>query len=336
MKTVYFRADMNNVIATGHMMRCLSIADQLRIVGGKAVFILADENACELLKTRGYEYIVLNSEWNDLEFELPKMVEVIDYYKIKHLLIDSYFATELYLSELSKLANVVYIDDMNRTDLRVNTIISYAVYSDTDFYKKHYDTSRINLLIGTDYAPLRSAFCSIPERRIKEHIENVLILSGGTDPYNTISECIDALCESSKKRIHAICGRYSDQADYLKNRFRKYNNVCILESVNNIEEYMLQADLCISAAGTTLYELCACGTPTLSYVIADNQIDNAKGFDKKGIIPCIGDKRDKNGIDSIKEEIGKMESFTVRKDISTKMRKLIDGRGCERIIKDSF
>lgn len=38
-----------------------------------------------------------------------------------------------------------------------------------------------------------------------------------------------------------------------------------------MSELMQQCDMAVSAAGSTLYELCACGMPTITYVLADNQ-----------------------------------------------------------------
>ena len=64
---VYIRVDMNEQIATGHMMRCLSIADALRDLGEQVTFILADEQAINLLKQRGYDAIVLHTQWNDMD-----------------------------------------------------------------------------------------------------------------------------------------------------------------------------------------------------------------------------------------------------------------------------
>ena len=111
-------------------------------------------------------------------------------------------------------------------------------------------------------------------------------------------------------------------------------NIHIHETVDNIEVYMQEADICISAAGTTLYELCACGTPTLSYILADNQIDNARGFDEKGLIPYLGDVRKHDIGICVQEALNQLEDAGSRKDISEKMRMLIDGKGCYRIIKE--
>lgn len=332
MNNIYFRVDMNSQIATGHMMRCLSIADEVREQGGEAIFITADENACELLTERGFDYIVLNTKWDKMEEELPKLENIINEKKIKKLIIDSYYATGKYLNVVDNWTKILYIDDLNRKDLQVNTILSYPVYADENFYKKYYLEDKVKLLIGADYTPLRRVFKDVPDKKIRKNIERVLILSGGSDPYDTIKQCINVLIENNIREIYAIYGRYSDRVDTIKNTYKNEQRVHVYESVDNIEKYMQEADLCISASGTTLYELCACGTPTLSYILADNQIDNALGFDKKGIIPCLGDVRKENIANRISEELEKMKSEVNRKDLSEKMKSVVDGQGCRRIV----
>ena len=125
---VYIRVDMNEQIATGHMMRCLSIADALRDLGEQVTFILADEQAINLLKQRGYDAIVLHTQWNDMDGELQGLSQMIQNEQIEKLLIDSYLVTPQYLAKLSESVKTVYIDDMNLFDYPVGAIICYANY----------------------------------------------------------------------------------------------------------------------------------------------------------------------------------------------------------------
>ena len=94
---------------------------------------------------------------------------------------------------------------------------------------------------------------------------------------------------------------------------------------------MLKADFCVSAAGSTLYELCACGTPTVSYVLADNQIDHASKFSEKHLIPCLGDIRKKTIEDELQNKIILFKDYTYRKEISERMQLVVDGNGAIRI-----
>jgi spore coat polysaccharide biosynthesis predicted glycosyltransferase SpsG len=69
---------------------------------------------------------------------------------------------------------------------------------------------------------------------------------------------------------------------------QKNRNVVLHENVSKMSEIMLRSDISISAGGSTLYELCACGTPTLGMVIADNQIEIVDMLSAEGYITNIG------------------------------------------------
>lgn len=58
--------------------------------------------------------------------------------------------------------------------------------------------------------------------------------------------------------------------------------------LSDIENYMQMADLAISIGGTTLYELCTRGTPTICYIFTDNQMDNAMSFAYDDMMEYVG------------------------------------------------
>lgn len=331
MDKIYFRADMNQTVATGHIMRCLSIADGLKEIGVESVFISADNNSKELVNNRGYEVIILNTDWQDMEGEIGDIRNIIKRNEIKTLIIDSYYATKKYLEEVTKLTRTIYIDDFNRSNLCVDAILAYTVYADEERYKNLYKQCKTGFLIGTDYVPMRKDFRNIPRRIINKDINNILVLSGGSDSYNIIEKCIDELYDEKYESIIGICGKFYKDTDRLRQKYEKKNNIIIFENVSNIKEMMLKADFCVSAAGSTLYELCACGTPTVSYVLADNQIDHASKFSEKHLIPCLGDIRKKTIEDELQNKIKLFKDYTYRKEISERMQLVVDGNGAIRI-----
>lgn len=99
-----------------------------------------------------------------------------------------------------------------------------------------------------------------------------------------------------------------------------------------MEDYMKTADIAVSAGGTTLYELCACGTPAISYSFVDNQLDNVKQFQEDGLIDYAGDVRYDRVIENILRYLEIYSAdITLRRQRSVKMQKLIDGNGASRI-----
>lgn len=327
---LYIRVDMNDVIATGHVMRCLAIADAARTIGENTAFLLADEQAVSVLEKRGYPYIVLHTLWNEMDSELAVMEKIIEQNAIKRMLVDTYQVTEHYLEKLSAMVEVIYLDDLNTFVYPVHGIICYANYWEKFRYKERY--KNINLYLGTEYAPLRGVFSQCEKKEIKPQVECLLILSGGTDKYHILEQILRQINRKMYQQIDVICGMYYLEYEELVDKYAEEKNVCIHRAVNDMERYMKAADLVISAGGTTLYELCACGTPTISFVVADNQLENVGKFQEDGLIDCAGDVRKENVPEKLVNYLKEYHcNQKLRQERSVKMQTLIDGKGALRI-----
>lgn len=329
---LYIRTDMNNVIATGHVMRCLAIADMAKSLGENTTFIIADEQATKIFDERGYTYIVLHTQWNDMEAEFPILQNIIKEKQIKKILIDSYQVTETYLKSLQKTVQILYIDDLNTFHYPVYGVICYANYWDKFYYKENYNDTQ--LYLGTKYAPLRKVFANCGKKEIKSQVENILILSGGTDRYDILNQLLRIIDSEMYQQIDVVCGIYYSKYSELKEKYNQIGNIFFHQAVSNIEEYMQKADLVVSAGGTTLYELCACGTPTISYSLADNQLENVKKFYEDGIIDYAGDIRVDNVAENVKILLQKYHcDEDIRREKSQRMQQLVDGKGALRIAR---
>lgn len=328
---LYIRVDANETIATGHVMRCLSIADAARELGEDTTFIMADKSAERLVNAKGYNTVILDSAWNDMDSEAEKLITLIQKDKISRLLIDSYQVTEKYLKILSEVTKVAYIDDLDKFVYPVNTLICYAAYAEKfNYASRYHDTT---LLLGTKYAPLRKEFCGLDKKNIRNNIKNILVLSGGTDSLNVLQQILDKLAKLDGIKIDAICGIYNPNFDDLCKRYAQHDNIVLHRSSNNIIDFMRTADVAISAAGTTLYELCACGTPTISYIIADNQIDNATWFAEHDVIELAGDARKDDIGSNLNGILERYKNREYRKMLSDKMQDMVDGYGASRIVE---
>lgn len=327
---LYIRADGNKVIATGHIMRCLSIADAAREKGEDTTFLLADTEAVALLKERDYPYLVLGTKWDNMEAELPVLKRLIREKGIKKLFIDSYQVTFRYLEELTKEVETLYLDDTGSFSYPVSGIICYATYW-RDYYGKP-KTAKTVLYMGTDYVPLRKEFMGLAPKKIKDQVENLLLLSGGTDVYGILETLLERIKKDNYKRIDVICGSYDTNYENLCRKYRNFEQIRIHSGVTQMRKYMEAADIAVTAGGSTLYELCAVGTPAISYSLADNQLANVRQFQKDGIIEYAGDVRK----DDVAEAVsGYLELYRknrpLREDRARKMQALVDGCGADRI-----
>lgn len=330
METVYIRVDMNPTIATGHVMRCLSIADEIKALGGNAVFIVADEYPVENIRKRGYESIILQTDWKKMEEELPKLKSYIEKLNIKKILVDSYQVTKTYLETLKAWVHVTYLDDVDAFAYPVDSLICYANYYQNFSYGVN--KGKKGYYLGTEYVPLRKVFQKCPAKNIKNTIEKILLLSGGTDSFGITEGMLEKFKCCEETEIVIVCGKFFEGYNVLKERYRNYKNLHFYQNVADLEVYMQEADLAISAGGTTLYELCATGTPTISYSFADNQLYNVKEFSKEKLIPYAGDVRYEDIFSNAYALYQRYDKDCgLRKDCSLKMQKIVDGKGAIRI-----
>lgn len=335
----YIRADANDKIGTGHIMRCLSIAEEFRRRGKNVTFIIADDNSRTMIEEHGFSVICLNSVWNDLDSEIDLLIQMIRSCHIEHLLIDSYFVTEKYLRAVREYTQLIYLDDLNAFLYPVDLLINYNIYAPALHYKETYQKAGIKteFILGSQYVPLREEF-SNTKRMINEKVSRILITSGGTDHYGMIEKFLYALQNRpyfENLEYYIILGKFNVHAERIKEHWDVYPNIHLFNNVKNISHYMTICDLAVTAGGSTVYELCACGIPSIIYTQADNQHGIAKTMSDLGLIPWAGDIRTDidQCINSILQNIERYcPDMNIRKQISEKMRKAIDGRGCIRLV----
>lgn len=330
MENIGIRVDMNPVIATGHVMRCLSIADEIRKLGGQVTFITADDYPVEVLRGRGYEPLVLHTDWRHMEEEIPQLLSVMQERRIKKILVDSYQVTSNYLQKLKEHVHVTYLDDLDAFSYPAHRLICYANYFDTFSYGNQ--RGKEGYCLGMEYVPLRKVFQNCPKKDIHDRIQKILLLSGGTDSCHIIERMVEKFKDKTDITLITVCGRFYEGYEGLKEKYKDYYNLVFYKNISNLEEYMKEADLAISAGGTTLYELCAVGTPAISYSFADNQLYNVKQFAKDGMIDYAGDVRRDDIFTNVVELYQKYDKDRrLREERSVRMQQMVDGKGAERI-----
>lgn len=329
----YIRADANSEIATGHIMRCMAIASQMKKMGEQVTFIIADEFPLKMLEDKGFYAIVLGTDWRNKNLEIPILENLIEEKDIKLLLVDSYQVTPEYFKALKKKTKVAYLDDINAFFYDVNIIINYNDYYNEFNYEKEYLGHDVKLWLGCQYTPLRKEFSNVPYKTVKESVTNVMVTTGGADTYK-ISECVIKTLANIYPEIkfHIVVGRFFENREELNDLKKIYKNIILYENVN-MAELMKKCDVAISAGGTTLYELCACAVPSLCFMVADNQSKCVEIMANEKVMLYLGDIRD--GIEIFEKSLLKqfeiMQDYELRRKLSYDMKRLVDGQGAKRI-----
>ena len=327
---ILIRADANEQIGTGHVMRCRSIACSFVNHGEEVLFVTADHKGDKLIG--GIPSVCLDSVWDNMGLEVEKLKFLVKERKATLLLIDSYYITEDYINALSEQVQIAYIDDLNASCWNIDFLINYNIFSYVFDYSK-YQRSKTKFLLGPQYAPLRTEFMNLPEFNIR-HVTNILVSAGGADPEHIIEKMMEQICPKNPDiKFHFIVGALNPRLENIKEMKRK--NIVLHINEKNMARLMMKCDVAISAAGTTLYELCAVGIPTVTYTLADNQLVAADQFDKQGIMISVGDCRgDLNFISGVEKVMDELtQDSDKRRELSYKMKQLVDGNGASRIVE---
>lgn len=332
---IFIRADANKIIGTGHIMRCKAIADALIENGVDIAFVTADHSSDEIIRNVRCKHLVLDSLWNDLHQEITQLEQLIDVYNPSLFLIDSYYVTEEYLAHIRKKRKIAYIDDLNKKCWSVSYLINYNVYSKVYDYSQ-YENTDTRLLLGTQYTPLRNEFVFTNEKIIKRRVKDILISAGGSDPENITKRIMDFILRDKELKdydFHFIVGVLNPRIDEIKLLAEHHDNIKLHINEHEMAKLMRSCDIAISASGTTLYELCSCGVPTITFTLADNQIIAAEQFENLNIMINAGDCRGNNGfIENLNVLLKQLiNNYDLRQKMSYEMQKLVDGNGAHRI-----
>ena len=327
---IFIRTDANETIATGHVMRCATIAHELIKLGDNVTFLVSDEISAKLVREMEFDCIVLNSDWQNPQnhAELADMkkllAKVTEQNKEKpKLLVDSYMIKAEYTQGLADYAVIAVIDDLFEEEFKADIIINYTLYHTRFDYEGRY-SGKAKLLLGGKYVPLRQQFSAQTIDRSNElcdvnkcETENkdktkVLIICGGGDKYNAMGSILESFVNQlnpvneqniansygfdnqvsfEEFEFYVVAGMYNPNKPQLYEFAQMHDNIHICENVTNMAELMSGCDIAVSAASTVLYECCAMQLPTVFFCVADNQQYDKECFTKNDVMLYAGDIR---------------------------------------------
>lgn len=332
---IAIRADANTEIGTGHIMRCLSVAHALRERGSACLFVSADDHARALVEGQGFSYVSMQTEYQNMEAELPALLPLLATYGADLLLTDSYFVTDAYFQVLRRRVTTAYMDDLAQHAYPVDILINYNNFATQDSYQALYPPET-KLLIGMAYAPLRAEFQGVAPN-VREKCGDILLSTGGTDPLHVGIMLLQALTADNvlqNLHIHIIVGALNADKTHIKQMAQAHPNIVIHQNVTQMAQLMQQCDIAISASGSTLYELCACGIPTVCYTLADNQLLLAENFAARGLMQYAGDMRQNTAqvtAQLVKTVRQLADDSKARSIQSSRMHAVLDGQGALRL-----
>ncbi len=346
-KNLFVRVDTSPEIGTGHILRCVGLADELRNTFDKIIFLSrkTTRSIIEIILKNGFEVSTIdtpikkslknNSKLNN---ELETIGNLLIPYKenLNFLLIDHYDISSNYESSLRKIFKKIFvIDDLANRQHDCDLLIDQNYYKDlTNRYLKLVSKNTITLL-GPKYVILRSEFRNSKKINYKKNTfpKRILISFGGSDPTNECEKVLNAIFSLKNKQfvITAVTGIHNKNFKQLKKQFGGNDNTKILNHTNNFNELLLNSDLCFGAGGTTTWERLYLGLPSIVTIISSDQKESIEFLSDMGHVINLGLAKDVT-TETYAKTIKKIDP-KILYNLSLKNKKLIDGKGCARIKK---
>ncbi len=298
---VLVRTDASVEIGSGHLMRCLTLADQLRGEDAEVAFACRDlpGGMFDLLQAQGYQFARLplaeadeSSQRDDAE-ETIKAVRQFFPDGLDWLVVDHYGLDATWERMLRPHARkLMVIDDLANRRHDCDLLLDQNYYRDLEQRYQGLVPEQCVTLLGPAYVLLRPEFIDA-RQRLRERdgtVQRILIFFGGSDPSNQTKKALNALKLLSRPEIavDVVMGAANPYRDEIRSLCREMPNVQYHCQVSNMAELIAAADIAIGAGGATTWERCSLGLPTLTVVFADNQLQTTEDLESFGAIIFLG------------------------------------------------
>lgn len=293
---VAIRCDASREIGTGHVMRCLTLADQLHDKGAGVTFICREHvgNINDVIEKHGFSvhrlpFIDTPSD-KDFESEYARWLAVSTEKDIQDtlswlrkqecsvdwLVVDHYGLDDQWEQKLRPfVGRIMVIDDLANRRHDCDLLLDQSFFEDS---KDRYDglvPDTCCMLLGPEYVLLRPEFVRA-RSCLQERdglVRRVLVFFGGVDPTNETGKAVRALkaLDRNDFTIDVVVGGANPHHEAIRQLCEREPGINYHRSVDNMAQMMARSDLAIGGGGTTTWERCYLGLPTITVLIADNQ-----------------------------------------------------------------
>jgi UDP-2,4-diacetamido-2,4,6-trideoxy-beta-L-altropyranose hydrolase len=338
---LYIRTDADARIGTGHVMRCIAFAQAWKDQGDKVTFIGRCES--EFLRKRihveGFSFVPIeNVSPNPSDLELTLLT--LQKSNIEHqewLILDGYhFSPEYQKTIRDKGFHLLVIDDTNHLSYyHTDIILNQNMHAKDLKYRCDADTT---LLLGPHYVLLRREFLKYQnlKRQMPDRARNILVTMGGADPKNVTLKVIEALelIQEPDITVRFIIGPANPHEGILRKAIACAQfEAELLVNPPSVPDLMVWADMAVSGAGSTCWELAFMGVPSIVLILAENQASVAEYLMARNAVMNLG-----FFTECTKERISYackslIDENIARTSLSQHGIGLIDGLGSNRVIK---
>ncbi len=313
MRRIVFRVDASTEMGTGHVMRCLTLAQAFCERGDTAAFVCREHpgNLCDIIERHGYIVLrlplanpgsegdkssmdpyVLGTAW---DVDAAQTVAAIASLRAKPawLVVDHYAIDNRWEEALRPWVDrIMVIDDLGNRPHDCEILLDQNLHEHGEaLYQGRLATST-RRFIGPKFAVLRPEFDEPNLLRVRDGlIRRLLVFFGGTDPGNQCARVMRGLAMLGEfaPDTTIVLGPTNPNRDEVLVAAMGMPRVTVFVSTDRMAELIAEADLGIGTCGVAAWERCALGLPSLVTVSAENQREDARMLHALGACQNLGD-----------------------------------------------
>ena len=328
-------ADASSQIGTGHIMRCLTLADALRQQQAQIYFlcrILAGD-LISYIQQKGYIVYPLADLQPETAIVQLQKISTIDWLIVDHYSLDQFWETRM----RRYVKKIFVIDDLANRLHDCDVLLDQNFYPNATARYQSLVPSHCQLLLGGQFALLRPEFMQQRQKsRLRDgKIRKIFIFFGGSDPTNETLKALEAirLLQQPQLQVDVVVGNSDPDKQQIQALCHSLPNVNYHCQINYIAELMAEADIAIGAGGSATWERCCMGLPTLTIAVADNQLETTIELARHGKTLFLG-KSEQVTAELI---LSAMQMLLSAQELvyflAEEVQKLVDGLGVQRVVQ---
>lgn len=333
--TLLIRADAGPEIGTGHVMRCLALAQAWQDEGGNVVFVTAmsTSSIAERLRRENCNVKYL-AEQAGGSADAAYLTRIGRTCGAEWIVLDGYRFGSDYQRTIKEAGfKLLFLDDVGADGIYfADIVLNQNIHAAQSMYPDLRSYTRC--LLGPRFALLRREFRRppAPAPEISKRCR-VLITMGGSDPGNVAARVLESIRQVPEPLdVIAVVGPANLGLHNFNPASCSTHQIRVVSDPNSMAELMSWANIAVSAAGSTVWELCRVAVPAILISIADNQVPAARELDQRGVSVYLGPAK------SIQTEIitsafvDLLHSPGRRLQMSQMGQELVDGHGAGRVV----
>jgi len=289
------RADASIAIGSGHVMRCLTLAEFLRDRGAEVYFIcrITPGDCREIILAKGFQVFPVSAGLSKPVEDAMETADHLSRIGADWLVVDHYGLDRNWeQQQRAFVGRIMVIDDLADRAHDCDLLLDQNMIAGMTNRYAGLVPERCRLFLGPSYVLLREEFVAARSNLKRSYgaVRRMLVFYGGSDPTNETEKALEAIrsLKFTDIVVDLVIGGANPHAASINSGITDMPQVVAHTQVNNMAALMASSDLALGAGGTTTWERCFLGLPTLLTIVADNQASPAKAVATAGMARLLG------------------------------------------------